>query len=140
MNYLNIDVGLISTDQFLGATSAQIGVWAKLMRYCAIEENSGVIIECENWNDLLWFAKARVRKSEIKHDSPLWEWKYGNLCVWGYPLHQQEKAQANRKSASLGGASFSQRKKEAVRINGAKGGRPRKGQNNLSENLSENLT
>lgn len=77
------------------------------MRFCAQQENGGVIENCDEWGDRKWAQLMGVTKSEILHKCALWSLESGALKVWHYPEEQENKCISNR-------------------INGNKGGRPKK--------------
>jgi hypothetical protein len=104
MKYFNLDFALLGQSQFLKASNAQIGVWLKLVSYCAAQENGGMITACDIWQDREWLIACGVTRSEVHQDSPLWiiDPHNGTLDLMHYPREMERKVQAMRKAGKKG--------------------------------------
>lgn len=107
MNWLNISLDVLDSEEFAGAEPAQQGNWLNLSRYCARQENGGRIRGASGWPAKKFERVLRVSKEDLTDDCDLWHWDGDDLTVCRYPAEHEEKARANR-------------------ANGAKGGRPPK--------------
>jgi len=107
MNWLNIEIKTLTSSEFLGSDPIERATWLCLLRYCAQQENGGIIKDCFSWKDRKWMQLSGVICDEVKTKSSLWKWKENDLIVWNYPIEKELEVIANRE-------------------NGKKGGRPRK--------------
>lgn len=147
MNWLNLSIQTLDSENFLGSDPTERATWLCLLRYCIGQENGGVITGCSGWADRKWQQLVRVTKDEVQSACDLWSWEGETLVVWGYPLEKEQEVQRNREIGSKGGKARTEAKIAAVKANGSKGGRPKtqaetkaEPKQNLSENQSENLT
>ena len=111
MEWLNIHRSTLASDAFLGCDPVQRATWLCLLAYCADQENGGKIEGAETWVDRKWQQVVRITKEEANAPCLLWSWKDGTLIVWAYPIEKEQEVKRNR-------------------INGGKGGRPPKPENN----------
>lgn len=125
MKYLNLDTALFDTPNFIRANHRQIGTWLMLYGYCAKQENQGIILQCEHWDDHHWNRIIGCTKDELTADSTLWFFRSGNLFLNDYNLKLEEIVKQRRKAASIGGSRNTPRKIIASKRNGQRGGRPK---------------
>jgi len=111
MNWLNLNVQTLDSENFLGSDPTDRATWLCLLRYCIGQENSGIISDCKEWADRKWQQLVRVTKKEAERACGLWEWDGESLVVWGYPSEKEDEVKTNR-------------------ANGSRGGRPRKAKQN----------
>lgn len=90
MDWLNLHTSTLDSPQFIGCDPIDRATWLCLLRYCAGQENGGVISDCQDWTDRKWQQCARVTFDEVRRLSALWEWKAGTLHVWAYPKDKEE--------------------------------------------------
>lgn len=109
MNWLNIETATLDSEKFIGSEPVARATWLCLLRYCAGQENGGVIIGCKTWGDRKWQQLARVTQQEVLGESPLWSWQGDDLYLWAYPADKETEVQHRR---------------ERARTNGQRGGRP----------------
>lgn len=103
MNWLNIDIAVLRSTEFIGADPIARATWLCLMGYCADQENGGVIPDCESWGDRRWMQTCAVTRAEIDASHPLAFWDASALHVAFYPLHQEKKVTINRTNGLKGG-------------------------------------
>ncbi len=130
MNWLNLNIQTLDSENFIGSDPTERGTWLCLLRYCIGQENMGTINDCSEWADRKWQQLVRITKKEVNRKCDLWKWEGNNLVVWGYPADKEAEIQHLREI----GKSNSEAKRQAAKANGAKGGRPR---NNPTENPTE---
>ena len=112
MDWLNLHVSVLDSEEFLGEPPEHQGTWIKLQRYCIGQENGGIIRGLGRWKNRKLEQILRVTEQEIRADSSLWTWHGDDLHVWAYPAEKEEIVRAKRQIA---------------RENGKLGGRPQKG-------------
>lgn len=110
MNWLNLNIQTLDSENFVGSDPVDRSTWLCLLRYCIGQENSGVIVNCGEWADRKWQQLVRVTKKEAERKCDLWSWDGETLIVWGYPDDKQDEIQMKR---------------ERAKTNGVKGGRPK---------------
>lgn len=120
MNWLNIETTKLDSEEFVGSEPVARATWLCLFRYCAGQENGGVIVGCRDWADRKWQQLARVTKEEVLADSALWTWFGNDLHLWAYPNEKEAEVQAKREAGAKGGRSKTEAKAQASRSNGAK--------------------
>jgi hypothetical protein len=125
MNWLNIQLRLVHTPEYIGSDPVHRGNWLSLLAYCAEQENGGRIPNCRAWKSRMWEQLCGVTAEEVLSESNLWEWDGNDLVVWEYPFEKQEEVQRNRESGRRGGMATTEAKKRTAIENGIKGGRPK---------------
>ena len=118
MNWLNLNVQTLDSENFLGSDPVDRATWLCLLRYCIGQENGGVIETCKDWADRKWQQLVRITKKEADRKCDLWAWNGETLIVWGYPADKEDEIQ---------------QKRERAKTNGAKGGRPKKTNDETNE-------
>jgi hypothetical protein len=111
MNWLNISIHTLDSENFLGSDPIERGTWLCLLRYCIGQENGGIITDCLDWGDRKWQQLVRITKKEAARSCDLWAWDGNSLIVWGYPIEKETEVREKR---------------DRAKTNGAKGGRPTK--------------
>ncbi|MCW1926539.1 hypothetical protein OKA05_28565 [Luteolibacter arcticus] len=111
MEFLNLHSSALDSPEMAGADPAELGTWLMLARYCAGQENGGVIAGCRAWTDRKWQTVVRVAHAMAMRDTELWSWEGDDLHLRHYPADQEAKVIAKR---------------ELARTNGIRGGRPRR--------------
>jgi hypothetical protein len=109
MNWLNFEMKTLTSDTFLGCDPIERGTWLCLNRYCAQQENYGVIKDCKDWGDRKWQQLCGITKEEAHRECPLWTWHNGSIEVWEYPVAQQMATQAKRKAGKRHGKKKGQK-------------------------------
>jgi len=102
MNWLNLELTTLHSEQFLGSEPVERATWLCLMAYCADQENGGVM-HCGEWGDRKLQQLIGVTSKEIRAPSELWSWTGNDLRVWGYPTDKEEEVKANRENGRKGG-------------------------------------
>lgn len=110
MNWLNLSIQTLDSENFLGSDPIDRATWLCLLRYCIGQENGGVIADCADWADRKWQQLVRITKKEVTRTCELWKWDGNTLIVWGYPSEKEREVQSRR---------------DLAKTNGAKGGRPK---------------
>ncbi len=98
MNWLNLRVEDLSSENFIGSDPVQRGTWLCLLKYCCQQENGGIIKNFSSWKDRKLQQIIAVTKEEILGDSLLWTWKDDSLVVWKYPKSSELEVKAKRRA------------------------------------------
>ena len=109
MHWINIHTETLRGVEFLGAEPIERATWLSLLGWCCAQENGGTIESCKEWTSRKWQQICGITLEEVSIRSDLYEFDGFDLIVHFYPLEQQQSI-------------------EAKRVNGKKGGRPRKSQ------------
>ncbi len=107
MNWINIHVDTLRGSEFVGAEPVERATWISLMGWSCSQENSGRIENCKGWTSRKWQQLCGITLEEVQMQSELYVFDGDDLLVHFYPMDQQESTIAKR-------------------VNGKKGGRPRK--------------
>ena len=103
MNWLNIETTTLDSEEFVGSDPVTRATWLCLLRFCAGQENGGVIASCREWPDRKWQQLARVTKEEVLTESALWTWDGDTLRLWSYPSEKETEVQHRRERAKTNG-------------------------------------
>ena len=98
MHWLNIHTSTLDSAEFLCATPLEQATWLKLLRYCAGQENSGVIRGSSRWPDRHWQQLVRVKLRDVRRECGLWERDGDDLKVKFYPADKELEVQAKRRA------------------------------------------
>ena len=121
MNYLNIHTDTLRSAEYLGSEPVERATWLNLMAWCCTQENGGVIKGAADWGDRKWQQLCGVTKAEADMDSRLYGYtRSGSMTVKFYPSEKEREVRTNR-------------------LNGAKGGRPKKDKPNGNHPVSDRL-
>ncbi len=97
VQWININVATIDSEEFLGAGPVERGTWLCLMRYCVGQENGGTILKCGEWSDRKWQQVCGVTREEVRLPCKLWSWwGEGSLNVAFYPIETEQWCQRKR--------------------------------------------
>jgi len=96
MNWINLKISAMNSQEPAGATSAELGTWLRLALYCVEQENGGTIKGARDWSPRQWMAIIGVSEEEIDAETPLWKWEALNLVIWNYPADHQERVERLR--------------------------------------------
>lgn len=106
MIWLNVKVAMLHDEVCASATPHELGIWFRLLAYCASQENGGTIMNCIGWTDRQWWVAAGISKAELDQTkSRLWTWsgvQTGVLWVYGYPKDQEAIVKAKREGGKRG--------------------------------------
>lgn len=103
MNWLNIELSTLRSEEYLGSEPTQRATWLNLVAYCADQENGGIISGCKEWGSRRWLQLLGITKEEVYSESKLWIWKGENIAVWNYPKSQEIAVKIKRSSGKKGG-------------------------------------
>ena len=133
MNWLNLSIQTLDSENFLGSDPTQRATWLCLLRYCIGQENGGTITACAGWADRKWQQLVRVTKDEVVQTCDLWQWDGETLTVWGYPIEKEGEVQQLRELGKLRTPA----KQAAAQNNGKLGGRPPKTQRETQQETQQ---
>ena len=120
MNWINLKISAMNSQEPAGATSAELGTWLRLALYCVEQENGGTIKGARDWSPRQWMAIIGVSEEEIDAETPLWKWEALNLVIWNYPADHQERVERLRE---IGGRRAKGKPKPTIEAEGgAEGG------------------
>lgn len=117
MNWLNLNVSVLDSPEFLGCEPTERATWLCLLRYCIGQENGGLIAGCLVWKDRQWQQLVRVTAQEALTSCALWKWEGDNLRVLHYPSEKESEIKTKRE-------------------HGKRGGRPRKSEPEKKQNVT----
>jgi hypothetical protein len=137
MEWINLHCSLLAGPDFLGAEPVDRATWLCLLRFCVVQENGGIIYDCDEWGDRKWQQLCGVTASEAGRASALWTWFDGSLRVAYYPADKEAEVKAKRQAGRTGGLVRTQAKTEASRLNGAKHQPKQNPSNNPTEGEGE---
>ena len=120
MDWLNLHTKELDSPEVVGAEPIDRGTWLMLLRYCAGQENGGVIRDCRGWKDRKWQQLARVTLAEVNRECDLWNWSGDDLAVTHYPLEKEQEVKHLRAIGRMSTPA----KRAAAKANGELGGRP----------------
>lgn len=103
MNWININVAVIDSEEFLGSEPTERGTWLCLQRYCVGQENGGRIAGAKEWKDRKWQQVVRVTLREVSSKCDLWAWESDDLVVAFYPIEKEIEVKTNRSNGAKGG-------------------------------------
>jgi hypothetical protein len=99
MQWLNLNVSVLDSPEFVGSEPVDRATWLCLQRYCVGQENGGVIENCKTWGDRKWQQLCRVTAAEADRNCALFWWEGENLAVFAYPKDKEDEIRAKRESA-----------------------------------------
>ena len=101
MKYLNIDLALVRSAEFLSASHEQRATWFILLCHCADQNNGGMIRDAAKWHSRQW-GQLGLTTEDVSAESPLWTISCGHLTVFGYPKDQEFAYKRMSKGGSAG--------------------------------------
>lgn len=108
MEYINIPLYVIRSNEYIGADPTQRATWLSLVAWSCDQENMGRIAGARSWGDRRWMQSCGVMASEVAESCGLYRWEEDDLVISFYPADAQREIE---------------RKREIARANGRKGGR-----------------
>ena len=108
MEYINIPLYVIRSNEYIGADPTQRATWLSLVAWSCDQENMGRIAGARSWGDRRWMQSCGVMASEVAESCGLFHWDGDDLVISFYPADAQREIE---------------RKREIARVNGRKGGR-----------------
>lgn len=108
MEYINIPLYVIRSNEYIGADPTQRATWLSLIAWSCDQENMGRIAGARSWGDRRWMQSCGVMASEVADSCGLFRWDGDDLVISFYPADAQREIE---------------RKREIARANGRKGGR-----------------
>ena len=108
MEYINIPLYVIRSNEYIGADPTQRATWLSLIAWSCDQENMGRIAGARSWGDRRWMQSCGVMASEVAESCGLYHWDGDDLVISFYPADAQREIE---------------RKREIARANGRKGGR-----------------
>lgn len=108
MEYINIPLYVIRSNEYIGADPTQRATWLSLVAWSCDQENMGRIAGARTWGDRRWMQSCGVMASEVAESCGLYRWDGDDLVISFYPADAQREIE---------------RKREIARANGRKGGR-----------------
>lgn len=111
MNWINLNVAVLDSEEYLGAPPVSRATWLNILRFCVGQENGGRIEGAKQWKDRKWQQLVGVTAKEVGASCDLWTWEGDDLIVFKYPSDKEDEVRRKRE-------------------NGTKGGRPAKPRNN----------
>lgn len=108
MEYINIPLYVIRSNEYIGADPTQRATWLSLVAWSCDQENMGRIAGARTWGDRRWMQSCGVMASEVAESCGLFHWDGDDLVISFYPADAQREIE---------------RKREIARANGRKGGR-----------------
>ena len=102
MEYINIHVSVIDSQEFKGSSPVQRATWLCLMRYLAGQENGAEVENCRDWGDRKWQQVCAVTLAEVGEECGLWQWVGDDLEVNFYSLDSEKAVRSMRKGGRIG--------------------------------------
>jgi hypothetical protein len=103
MNWLNLQVSVVRSPEYVGCEPVQRATWFNVLAYSAERENGGRIEGAKTWKDRQWQQTCGVTLAEVEAAGPLLTWEGTDLIVWAYPTDKQAEIQAKRKAGQRSG-------------------------------------
>jgi hypothetical protein len=113
LNWLNLQVSLVRSPEYVGCDPVQRATWFNVLAYSAEQENHGRISGARQWKDRQWQQTCGVTLAEVEGAGPLLEWDGDSLVVWAYPTEKQAEVQAKREGGKKGGERSAAARAEA---------------------------
>lgn len=103
MKWLNIEISSLRAPEYVGSDPTERATWVNVVAYCAEQENGGRVAGAREWKDRQWQQTCGVTRREVDAAGKLLIWHGDDLCVWNYPLEQEEIQRAKREGGRSGG-------------------------------------
>lgn len=110
MRFLNIEITVLKSAEFLGQEPVDRATWLCLQTYCTLMETGGVVTGCGQWGDRKWQQVVGITKEEAHRACPLWQWEGDSIILWGYNHFEEERIKTLRSRASEAGKSSGARR------------------------------
>jgi hypothetical protein len=105
MEWLNLHTSTLDSPEFIGADPTQRATWLCLMRYCAGQENSGIIFGAAQWSDRKLQQLVRVTRAEVENSCDLWRVAGADIEINFYPVAKEKQVKAGRGHAMAGASA-----------------------------------
>lgn len=98
MEWFNIHVSTLDSEEFKCAAPVEQATWLKLQRFCIGQENGGRLKEVKSWQDRTWIVAVGVKRAEVQRQSRLWKWEGNDVVVRFYPIEKEREIRAKRQA------------------------------------------
>ena len=102
MEYINLHVSVLDSQEFKGASPVQRATWLCLMRFLVGQEDGATIEKCREWCDRKWQQICAVTLAEVEDGCGLWQWDGDDLAVNFYPIAAEKETRAKRRGGRIG--------------------------------------
>jgi hypothetical protein len=108
MNWLNINVSTLRSQEFIGSAPAERAAWLCVLGYSVDQENGGRLVGAAKWKDRQWQQTCGVTLREVRAARLLLHTDGEDIVVQFYPREKEIEVQAKREAARLGGLKSGQ--------------------------------
>lgn len=98
MEYINIPLYVIRSNEYIGADPTQRATWLSLIAWSCDQENMGRIAGARSWGDRRWMQSCGVMASEVAESCGLFRWDGDDLVISFYPADAQREIERKGKS------------------------------------------
>ena len=105
MNWLNINLKMLRSREYIGSAPEERGTWLSVLGHSCDQENDGRIIGGASWKDRQWQQTCGVTLNEIRRAKRLLLIDGEDVVVFGYPSEKQAEVEAKREAGRSGGLS-----------------------------------
>lgn len=113
MKWLNIEISILRSPDYVGAEPVERATWLNLLAYCADQENGGVIRNCRSWKCRQWQQTCGITAAEAQLEAQLYQWCGDDLLVCHYPVSKEAELRAKREAGAKGGKASGKARSEA---------------------------
>jgi hypothetical protein len=113
MKWLNIEISILRSPDYVGAEPVERATWLNLLAYCADQENGGVIRNCRSWKCRQWQQTCGITAAEAQLEAQLYQWCGDDLLVCHYPVSKESELRAKREAGAKGGKASGKARSEA---------------------------
>ena len=113
MKWLNIEISILRSPDYVGAEPVERATWLNLLAYCADQENGGVIRNCRSWKCRQWQQTCGITSAEAQLEAQLYQWCGDDLLVCHYPVSKEAELRAKREAGAKGGKASGRARSEA---------------------------
>ncbi|MCM0686179.1 hypothetical protein [Akkermansia massiliensis] len=93
MEYINIPLYVIRSNEYIGADPTQRATWLSLVAWSCDQENMGRIAGARSWGDRRWMQSCGVTAAEVAKPCELFTWDGDDLIVFFYPENVHQKVE-----------------------------------------------
>lgn len=129
MQWWNCNLASLRAPLPTAATPAALGTWVRVMAYACEQEGGARLRGASNWSERQWLATANVTPADVDVAAAhgLLKIDGEDVLVWNYPVRKEDEVRAMRAEGAAGGSATTPAKTMAARLNGQRGGRPKRG-------------
>jgi len=113
MKWLNIEISILRSPDYVGAEPVERATWLNLLAYCADQENGGIIRNCRSWKCRQWQQTCGITSAEAQLEAQLYQWAGDDLLVCHYPTSKEAELRAKREAGAKGGKASGRARSEA---------------------------